>query len=285
MVLVPQRGLATCDLVLVEAPHIVTGLLQWCLAVVVFRAQITQLVRQVFQCQVVHIEPHQVEEEEVSGGQLGQKLVDFLLPGELPPGASHLKLFRVVDSDSQEPVSPPGALRVEESAVVDEGEGGDDEEEDEPEPIEDKDLLCYSVCGQQTQVVFFFQPTAGTHLLPLTHSHPGEDIGENPGPVDDSLHPTVAQLVELPVEEYFHQEEIDDDIEDIEDLAHHEGHGVLDMTPAVVVLHDELGHVVHHDLSLLQVLFLVLGFTAGYKILFSKLKVDFINLYCTFFGL
>ena len=105
----------------------------------------------------------------MSGGKFGQKLVDFILSGHLAPGASQLKIlrnvnqpafyrssyFRVVDSDGQEPVSPPGALGVEESAVVDEGEGGDDEEKDEPEPIEDKYLLCYPVCGQQTQVVFF----------------------------------------------------------------------------------------------------------------------------------
>ena len=45
--------------------------------------------------------------------------------------------------------------------MVDEGEGGDDEEEDEPEPIEDKYLLRDPVCGQQTQVVFFFQLTGG----------------------------------------------------------------------------------------------------------------------------
>ena len=116
---------------------------------------------------------------------------------------------------------------------------------------------------------YFAHPTTGTHLLPLTHRHPGEDIGEDPGPVDESLHPTVAKLIELPVQEYFHQEEIEDHIDDVEDLADHEGHGVLEMTPAVVVLHDELGHVVHHDLSLLQELLPVLGFTEGYKMLFS----------------
>ena len=85
---------------------------------------------------------------------------------------------------------------------------------------------------------------------------------------------------ELPVQEYFHQEEISDDIEDVEDLTHHEGQGVLEMA-AAVVLHNELGHVVHHDLSLLQVLLLVLGLTAVHT--FSKTVGGF-SIY-TFFGL
>ena len=97
----------------------------------------------------------------------------------------------------------------------------------------------------------------------MTQSHPGEDIGEYHGPVNQSFQPAVAELVKLPVQENFHQEEIEDDIDDIEDLTRHEGHGVLEVTPAVVVLHDELGYVLHHDLSLLQDLGSVLGIAAG----------------------
>ena len=48
------------------------------------------------------------------------------------------------------------------------------------------------------------------------------------------------------------EEEIQDDIEDIEVLTHHEGESVLNVAPGVVVPHNELGHVVHHNLSLLE---------------------------------
>ena len=99
----------------------------------------------------------------------------------------------------------------------------------------------------------------------MTQSHPGEDIREFLGPVNQSFQPAVAELVELPVQEYFHQEEVEDDVDDIEDLTRHEGHGVLEVTPAVVVVHNELGYVLHHDLSLLQDLGFVLGISAGFS--------------------
>ena len=173
----------------------------------------------------------------------------------------------VVDGDGKEPVPPPDALAAEHGAVVEEAEESDDDECDEPEPVEDEYFFCYSVCSQETQVVCVHYRIAKPYLPPLTHGHPGEHIREDHGPAAQGSQPPVTQGAEISTEEFFHDKIIQKKIDDIQELAKHEGYSVFEMTPGIVVLHNELGHVVYHNVLLLQVFRTVHYITTDWKLI------------------
>ena len=59
-----------------------------------------------------------------------------------------------IDSNVKEVVPPSDISAVEEDAVVADGTKGDEEQDNKPEPQEDKDFLCSNVRGKDAHVLF-----------------------------------------------------------------------------------------------------------------------------------
>ena len=59
----------------------------------------------------------------------------------------------IIDSNAKEVVPPSDVSAVEEDAVVADGPQGDEEQDNKPEPQEDKDFLSSNVRGKDAHVL------------------------------------------------------------------------------------------------------------------------------------
>ena len=118
---------------------------------------------------------------------------------------------------------PPEAGHADEGDHVDGVEGGDEGEDDEPEPERDVDLLVDDVQSEDTQSVQLLDGSRGSVLVESALGHPGENLHHGVGPVL-VLHAHEVDHICPVGHEDSSQEKVDeihltDDIDEVEKVA------------------------------------------------------------------